>query len=68
VRPGSDAGPRAGFTDAGDLAQPAPVPVPGPSGLLAEDALVATIAQVARAVAAARRQARFPLLLGGDCR
>jgi arginase len=56
-----------GFTDAGDLALPVPVPVRGPSGLLAEDALVATIGQVARAVGAARRRGRFPLLLGGDC-
>ena len=43
-----------GFTDAGDLALPAPVPVRGPSGLLAEDALVAMIVQVAASVAAAR--------------
>jgi arginase len=56
-----------GFTDAGDLALPAPVPVRGRSGLLAEDALVAMIGQVAQAVAAARRRGRFPLLLGGDC-
>lgn len=56
-----------GFTDAGDLALPAPVPGRGPSGLLAEDALVAMIRQVARAVGAARRQGRFPLLAGGDC-
>jgi len=56
-----------GFTDAGDLALPVPVPVRGPSGLLAEDALVAIIGQVAQAVAAARRRGRFPLLLGGDC-
>jgi arginase len=56
-----------GFADAGDLALPVPVPVRGPSGLLAEDALVAIIGQVARAVGAARRRGRFPLLLGGDC-
>jgi arginase len=56
-----------GFTDAGDLALPMPVPVRGPSGLLAEDALVAIIGQVAQAVGAARRDGRFPLLLGGDC-
>jgi arginase len=56
-----------GFTDTGDLALPVPVPVRGPSGLLAEDALVAMIGQVARAVGAARRRGRFPLLLGGDC-
>jgi arginase len=55
------------FTDAGDLALPVPVPVRGPSGLLAEDALVAMIERVAQAVGAARRQGRFPLLLGGDC-
>jgi arginase len=56
-----------GFTDAGDLALPVPVPVRGPSGLLAEDALVAMIGQVAEAVGAARRRGRFPLLAGGDC-
>src|SRR5215470_4573505 len=56
-----------GFTDAGDLALPVPVPVRGPSGLLAEDALVAMIRQVALAVGAARGRGRFPLLLGGDC-
>jgi arginase len=43
-----------GFTDAGDLVLPGPVPVRGPSGLLAEDALVAMIGQVAEAVGAAR--------------
>jgi arginase len=56
-----------GFTDAGDLVLPAPVPVRGPSGLLAEEALVAMIGEVAQAVAAARRRGRFPLLVGGDC-
>src|SRR5262249_56424466 len=55
-----------GFTDAGDLALPVPVPVRGPSGLLAEDALVAMIEHVAQAVGAAHRRGRFPLLLGGD--
>src|SRR6516164_4411321 len=58
---------RPGFTDAGDLALPVPVPVRGPSGLLAEDALVAMIGQVAEAVGAARGRGWFPLLLGGDC-
>lgn len=38
-----------GFTDAGDLVLPVPVPVRGPSGLLAEDALVAMVGQVAEA-------------------
>ena len=56
-----------GFTDDGDLVLPAPVPVRGPSGLLAEDALVTMIGQVAEAVRAARRRGWFPLLLGGDC-
>ncbi len=56
-----------GFTDAGDLALPVPVPVRGPSGLLAEDALVAMIGQVAEAVGDARGRGLFPLLLGGDC-
>jgi hypothetical protein len=35
---------RPGFTDAGDLELPAPRPRRGPSGLLAEDALIAMIA------------------------
>jgi arginase len=56
-----------GFTDAGELALPDPVPVRGPSGLLAEDALAAMVEQVAQAVGAARHGGRFPLLLGGDC-
>jgi len=56
-----------GFTDAGDLVLPAPVPVRGRSGLLAEDALVAMIERVAEAVGAARGDGRFPLLVGGDC-
>jgi arginase len=56
-----------GFTDAGDLVLPVPVPVRGPSGLLAEDALVAMIEHVSGAVGAARRRGRFPLLVGGDC-
>jgi arginase len=56
-----------GFTDAGDLALPAPQPRRGPSGLLAEDALVAMIGRVREAVAATRRGGRFPLLVGGDC-
>ena len=43
-----------GFTDAGDLVLPVPIPVRGPSGLLAEDALAAMIGQVAEAVRAAR--------------
>jgi arginase len=56
-----------GFADVGDLALPVPVPVRGPSGLLAEDALIAMIEHVAQAVGTARRSGRFPLLLGGDC-
>ena len=56
-----------GFTDAGDLELPAPQPRRGPSGLLAEDALIAMIGQVREVVAAARRGGRFPLLIGGDC-
>jgi arginase len=58
---------RPGFTDAGDLALAAPVPRRGPSGLLAEDALIVMIGQVREAVSAAREDGRFPLLLGGDC-
>jgi arginase len=60
-------GRRPGFADAGDLALPAPQPWRGPSGLLAEDALIAMIGQVRGAVRAARRDQRFPLLIGGDC-
>jgi arginase len=60
-------GRRPGFTDAGNLALPAPQPRRGPSGLLAEDALIAMIGQVREAAAAARRDRRFPLLIGGDC-
>jgi len=60
-------GRRPGFTDAGDLALPAPQRRRGPSGLLAEDALIAMIGQVREAVRAARRDRRFPLLIGGDC-
>ena len=60
-------GRRASVTDAGDLALPAPQPRRGPSGLLAEDALIAMIGQVREATAAARQDRRFPLLIGGDC-
>jgi arginase len=56
-----------GLTDAGNLTLPVPDPVRGPSGLLAEDALVAMIEQVAQAVGAACRRGRFTLLVGGDC-
>ena len=59
---------RPGFTDAGDLALPVPVPVRGPSGLLAEDALVAMIRQVADAVGAARGRGRFSLRSAGTAR
>ena len=58
---------RTGFTDAGDLALAAPRARRGPSGLLAEDALIVMIGQVRDAVRAAREGGRFPLLLGGDC-
>jgi arginase len=57
----------AGVTDAGDLALPAPRLGRGPSGLLAEDALIAMIGRVGEAISAARRSGRFPLLIGGDC-
>jgi arginase len=56
-----------GFTDVGDLVLPAPRPVRGPSGLLAEEALVSMIGHVRDAVATARGNGRFPLLIGGDC-
>jgi arginase len=58
---------RPGFTDAGDLALPAPQSRRGPSGLLAEDALITMIGRVAGAVRAARGRGRFPVVLGGDC-
>jgi arginase len=58
---------RPGFTDAGDLALPAPQSRHGPSGLLAEDALITMTGRVCGAVRAARGRGRFPLLLGGDC-
>ena len=58
---------RPGFSDAGDLALPAPQAGRGPSGLLAEEALIAMIGRVREAVSAARRRGRFPLLVGGDC-
>ena len=58
---------RPGFSDAGDLALPAPQPGRGPSGLLAEDALITMIGRVREAVSAARRGGRFPLVVGGDC-
>jgi arginase len=58
---------RPGCTDSGDLPLPPPQPVRGPSGLLAEDALITMIQQVREAVRAARSGGRFPLLVGGDC-
>jgi arginase len=58
---------RAGFTDAGDLALATPRARRGPSGLLAEDALIVMIGRVRDAVCAAREGGRFPLLIGGDC-
>jgi arginase len=58
---------RARVQDAGDLLLADPEPERGPSGLLAEDALVEMIGQVRAAVGTARRDGRFPLLLGGDC-
>jgi len=58
---------RPGFTDAGDLALPAPQSRRGPSGLLAEDALITMIGRVAGAVRGARGRGRFPVVLGGDC-
>jgi arginase len=56
-----------GFTDAGDLALPGPQARRGPSGLVAEDALVTMIEGVRAAVRAARARGHFPLLVGGDC-
>jgi arginase len=58
---------RPGFADAGDLALAAPQSRRGPSGLLAEDALITMIGRVREAVRAARGGGRFPLLIGGDC-
>lgn len=56
-----------GFADSGDLALPDPQPCRGPSGLLAEDALITMIGRVSGAVRGARLGGRFPLLMGGDC-
>jgi arginase len=53
--------------DEGNLQLAHPRPERGPSGLLAEDALIDMIGQVRAAVRAARSARRFPLLLGGDC-
>jgi arginase len=58
---------RARVYDAGDLPLATPRRERGPSGLLAEDALVFMIGQVRAAVTTARAAGRFPLLLGGDC-
>jgi len=58
---------RPGFIDVGDLPLPSPQPRRGPSGLLAEDSLIAMIGQVRDAVRAARTRGRFPVLIGGDC-
>jgi arginase len=56
-----------GFTDAGDLPLESPQRRRGPSGLLAEDALITMVERVGAAVGAARSAGRFPLLIGGDC-
>lgn len=58
---------RPGFTDSGDLPLPPPQRQRGPSGLLAEDALITMIRLVREAVCTARSGGRFPLLVGGDC-
>jgi arginase len=58
---------RPGFTDSGDLPLPPPQPWRGPSGLLAEEALITMIQRVREVVRAARSGGRFPLLVGGDC-
>lgn len=58
---------RRGSADIGDVLLPSPQPRRGPSGLLAEDSLIAMIERVSDAVRAARSGGRFPLLIGGDC-
>jgi arginase len=58
---------RPGFSDAGDLPLAPPRPQRGPSGLLAETALITMIGQVREAVRTARDGGCFPLLIGGDC-
>src|ERR1700735_1782263 len=58
---------RPGCRDAGDLPLGAGRQQRGPSGLLAEDALITMIVRVGAAVRAARSGGRFPLLVGGDC-
>lgn len=42
-------------------------PVRGPHGLLAEDALVTMVADVAAAVRSARDDGETPIIIGGDC-
>jgi arginase len=56
-----------GFTDGGDLPLESPQPCRGPSGVLAEDALITMVERVGAAVATARSGGRLPLLMGGDC-
>ncbi len=56
-----------GFADAGDLQLERPQRRRGPSGLLAEDALITLIGRVGAAVRDARADGQFPLVVGGDC-
>ena len=53
--------------DAGMVAFAGPRPERGPSGLLAEEALVSMTGEVRLAVADALARGTFPLLIGGDC-
>jgi arginase len=59
---------RLEVSDAGDVDVGALAPQRSPrSGLLAEEALLTTIGNTSKAVAAAHQAGRFPLMLGGDC-
>lgn len=53
--------------DAGNVAFAGLRPVRGPSGLLAEDALVSMVGEVRLGVSDAVARGTFPLVIGGDC-
>ena len=53
--------------DLGNVSFAGPVPHRGPSGLLAEEALVSMTGEVRLAVTDALARGTFPLVIGGDC-
>ena len=53
--------------DLGNVSFAGPVPHRGPSGLIAEEALVSMTGEVRLTVAGALARGTFPLLIGGDC-